>query len=80
MCIMPDPASNKKRFERGPVSRVPGHLPAHEVAIPGTLFVRALADRGVGDVAGMQEGQFADLRVYQVQPSHCSGAGGPRAT
>src|ERR1022692_1342075 len=49
------PASNQEGLERVPGGRVPRHLPAHEVAIPGALFVRALAERGVGDVAGMNK-------------------------
>jgi len=33
-----DAASNQERFKRDQ-RRVPGHLPTHEVAIPGALFV-----------------------------------------
>ena len=58
------PASNQESVERG-LGRVPRHLPAHEVAVPDALFVRALAERGVGDVTGMQEGQLADLRCIE---------------
>src|SRR4029077_21022748 len=47
------PASNQEGLERVPRGRIPGHLPAHEVAVPGALFVRALAERGVSDVARM---------------------------
>jgi len=36
--------------------------PAHEVAIPGALFVRALAEHGEGDVARMNIGQLVNLR------------------
>ena len=57
-----DPASNQKGVERIPGGRIPGHLPAHEVAVPGALFVRALAECGVSDVARMNKGQLADLR------------------
>ena len=55
--------------------RVPGHFPTHEVAVSGALFVRALAKRGVGDVTGMQEGQFADLRRVEGATLALSGAG-----
>src|SRR6202011_4894846 len=49
------PASNQEGVERV-LGRVPRHLPTHEVAVTGALFIRALAKRGVGDVAGMNEG------------------------
>jgi putative ABC transport system substrate-binding protein len=45
------PASDQEGVERVRGGRVPGHLPAHEVAVPGALFIRALAKRGVCDVA-----------------------------
>src|ERR1035438_7107598 len=61
------PASNQERVERV-LGRVPRHLPAHEVAVPGALFVRALAKRGVGDVARMNIGQLADLRCNPGAP------------
>jgi hypothetical protein len=57
-----DPASDQERVQRALLSRVPRHRPAHEVAVTDTLFVRALAEGGVGDVAGMDKGQLADLR------------------
>ena len=41
--------------------RVPGNGPAHEVAIARALLVRTFAERGVGDVAGMQVGQLVDV-------------------
>ncbi len=41
--------------------RVPGHGPAHEVAIARALLVRSLTERGVGDVARMEIGQLADV-------------------
>ena len=63
-----DPASNQESVERVLLGRIPRHLPAHEVAVPGALFVRALAERGVGDVAGMNEGQLADLGRIQGAP------------
>ena len=51
---------------------VPGHVPAHEVAVADALLVRdrlrlvigdvaTLAEDGVGDVPGVQGGQLADL-------------------
>jgi hypothetical protein len=49
------PASNQEGFERVPGGRVPRHLPTHKVAVPGALFVRALAERGVTDVARMDK-------------------------
>src|SRR5262249_45043170 len=58
------PASNQENVERV-LGRVPRHLPAHEVAVPDALFVRALAERGVSDIAGMQEGQLPNLRMIQ---------------
>ena len=61
------PASNQEGVERA-LGRVPRHLPAHEVAVPGALFVRALAKRGVGDVARMNIGQLADLRCNPGAP------------
>jgi hypothetical protein len=70
------PASNQEGVERV-LGRVPRHLPAHEVAVPGALLVRALAKRGVGDVSRMNIGQLADLRCNPGAPSHCSGAGWP---
>src|SRR5262245_59865880 len=54
-------ASNQEAVERA-LRRVPRHLPAHEVAVPDALFVRALAKRGVGNVARMNIAQFTDLR------------------
>src|ERR1017187_5128049 len=63
-----DSASNQEGLERVRGSRIPGHLPAHKVAVPGALFVRALAERGVGDVARMNEGQLADLRCIERAP------------
>ena len=36
----PGPPANQERVERV-LGRVPRHLPAHEVAVPGALFVRA---------------------------------------
>src|ERR1700720_2412014 len=61
------PASNQEGVERA-LGRVPRHLPTHEVAVPGALFVRALAKRGVGDVARMNIGQLADLRCNPGAP------------
>src|SRR6266702_7338872 len=43
--------------------RVPGNGPAHEVAVTDALLVRTFAERGVGNVAGMQVGQLANLAV-----------------
>jgi hypothetical protein len=57
-----DMASNQESVERAPGGRVPRHLPAHEVAVPDALFVRTLAERGVGDVTAIQVRQLADLR------------------
>src|ERR1017187_9651732 len=61
------PASNQERVERV-LGRVPRHLPAHEVAVLGALFIRALAKRGVGDVARMNIGQHSDLRCNPGAP------------
>jgi hypothetical protein len=61
------PASNQEGVERA-LGRVPRHLPAHEVAVPDAFFVRALAKRGVGDVARMNIGQLADLRSNPGAP------------
>src|SRR5262245_51964202 len=58
------PASNQEGAERA-LGRVPRHLPAHEVAVPGTLFIGALAEHGEGNVAGMYEGQLTDLRCIE---------------
>src|SRR5260370_24867029 len=55
------PASNQESVERV-LGRVPRHLPSHEVAAAGALFVRALAKHGEGDVARMNIGQLADTR------------------
>ena len=60
-------ASDQERGERG-LRRVPGHLPAHKVAIAGALFIRALAEHGEGDVARMNIGQLADLRCNPGAP------------
>jgi hypothetical protein len=49
------PAPNQESGERI-LSRVPGHFPAHEVAIPGALFVRALAEHG-----GRRENEYPRL-------------------
>ena len=74
------PASNQEGIERVP-GRVPRHLPAHEVAVPGALFVRALAKRGVGDVARMNIGQLADLRcIPRCTPRTAPAQGGRCAT
>ena len=54
-------APNQESVERIPGSRIPGHLPAHEVAVSGALFIGALAEHGEGGVAGMNIGQLADL-------------------
>src|ERR1017187_1747892 len=62
------PASNQEGVERGALRRVPGHVKAHEVAVAGALFVRALAERSVSDVARMNEGQLADLRGIEGAP------------
>src|SRR5207237_3896045 len=40
------PASNQESVERIPGSRIPRYFPAHEVAVAGALFVRALAEHG----------------------------------
>src|SRR5208282_4903896 len=58
------PASNQESVERV-LGRVPGHLPAHEVAVQDALLVWPLTERGVGDVTGMQVGQLADLRCIE---------------
>ena len=57
-----------KRTSSESSGRVPRHLPAHEVAVPGALFVGALAKRGVGDVARMNIGQLAHLRRNPSAP------------
>jgi len=62
------PASNQEGVERVLRRRVPRHLPAHEVAVPGALFVRALAKHGEGDVARMNIGQLAGLRCNPGTP------------
>jgi hypothetical protein len=67
MCMLPIRPSNQKGVERVP-GRVPRHLPAHEVAVPGALFVRALAKHSEGDVARMNIGQLADLRCNPGAP------------
>ncbi len=73
--------SNQEGLERVPGGRVPRHLPAHEVAVPGTRFIRALAERGVGDVARMNKGQLADLRcIYRCTPRTAPAQGGRYAT
>ncbi len=54
------PAPNQESVERV-LGRVPRHIPTHKVAVPDAFFVRALAERGVSDITGMQEGQLADL-------------------
>src|SRR5215831_4600581 len=54
-------ASNQEGLERAQ-GRVPGHLPAHKVAVAGALFVRPLAENGEGDIARVKIGQLADLR------------------
>ena len=41
--------------------RIPRHLPAHEVAIPRALVVRAFAERRIRDVAAVQIRQFAGV-------------------
>src|SRR5215472_13138538 len=61
------PAPNQEGVERV-LGRVPRHLPAHEVAVAGALFVRALAKYGEGDVAGMNIGQLSDLRCNPGAP------------
>ncbi len=43
--------------------RVPRDVPPHEVAVTDALLVRTFAERGVGNVAGMQVGQLANLAV-----------------
>jgi hypothetical protein len=49
----------------GIVHRVPWDIPSHEVAVTDAHLVWALAECGVGDVAGMQVGQFANLTVEE---------------
>src|SRR6516225_2370104 len=61
------PTSNQEDVARD-LSRVPGHLPTHEVAVPGALFVRALTEHGEGDVARMNIGQLAGLRCNPGTP------------
>src|SRR6202034_4068365 len=39
-----DPPSHQERLQRTPGRRVPGLAPAHELAVPGALFIGALAD------------------------------------
>src|SRR5476649_2526833 len=60
-------APNQEGVERV-LCRIPRHLPAHEVAVPGALVVRALAEHGVGHVARMNIGQLADLRCNPCAP------------
>ena len=67
-CNHAHPASNQEGVERVLRRRVPRHLPAHEVAVPGALFVRALAKHGEGDVARMNIGQLAGLRCNPGTP------------
>src|SRR5579872_7305794 len=55
------PASYQESVERV-LSGVPGHCPSHEIAVPGTLFVGALAKDGERDVARMNIGELAHLR------------------
>src|SRR5712692_2289127 len=43
--------------------RVPRNIPTHEVTVTDALLVRTFAERGVGNVAGMQVGQLANLAV-----------------
>ena len=50
-----------QQLVEGVLGGVPGHLPAHERAVPGAFGVGALAQDGEGDVAGVQVGQFGDL-------------------
>src|SRR6516164_3325867 len=71
-------ASNQERVECGPLGAIPGHLPAHELAIPGALFVRALAEGRVGDVARMHERELADLGRVEGAPLALLGRGAAR--
>jgi hypothetical protein len=54
------PAPDQERVE-GRDRRVPGHVPAHEVAVADAFLVGPLTEHRVGDVARMQVGQLADL-------------------
>src|ERR1700691_2514095 len=62
-----DSASNQEGVERV-FGRIPGHLPAHEVAVTGALFVGTLTKRGVGDIARMNIGELANLRCNPRAP------------
>ena len=68
MCILPKRRPNKRTSSEPRGGGVPRHLPAHEFAVTGAFFVRALAKRGVGDVARVNIGQFADLRCNPGAP------------
>jgi hypothetical protein len=57
------PTSNQESVERVGRGRVPRHLPAHEIAVPGALCVWTLAECGVGDVARMNEGSSRTCEV-----------------
>jgi DNA-binding transcriptional MerR regulator len=52
---------------------------ADEVAVADALVIRALAERGVGDVARMQVGQLADLAVAEGAALALGGGGPPGA-
>ena len=58
------PPSHLESLERAQ-GRIPRHLPNHEFAIAGAPFVRALAKRGVGDIARMNMGH-AMARTAEV--------------
>jgi len=59
-----DLALDQERIERL-LGRVPGHVPAHEVAVANALLEGALAQRGVGDVTRMQKRQLPNLPVVE---------------
>ena len=63
------PPSNQESVERVLGGRVPRHFPAHEVAVPDALLVRALAEPGVSGVTGMQR---CTPRTAPAQGGRCA--------
>src|SRR5437868_5705899 len=54
-------ATNEERIEGGQCG-VPGHVPAHEVAVAAAFVVGTLTEDRERDVARVQVGQLRDLR------------------
>src|SRR3954471_17278400 len=59
------PVTTLQELRRRLLDRIPWHVQAQEVPVADALLVRALTERGVCGVAGMDIGQLADLAVEE---------------